>query len=72
MPLTVDEEPVAVADTDATPVVCAASDEAALDKIPENSEANELERAASVTVATMLDSSVLSEDAIPERAEVGT
>lgn len=70
VPLMVDEDPVTVAETEATPVVCAARDEAALDRIPENSDANELETAASVTVATMLESSALSEDAIPERADV--
>lgn len=45
-----------------------ASEEAALDKIPENSEAKEPETFESVAVATMLESSELREDAISESA----
>lgn len=49
-------------------VIFEASEEAALDKMPENSEAKELDTFESVAVATMLESSELSEDAISESA----
>lgn len=45
-----------------------ASDEAALDRIPENSEANELEILESVAVATMLESSELNDEAMSDSA----
>lgn len=48
--------------------ICEASDEAALDRIPENSEAKELETLESVAVATMLESSELRDDAMFDSA----
>lgn len=45
-----------------------AREEAALDKMPENSDAKELDTLESVAVATILESSELREDAISESA----
>lgn len=56
---------------DGVVVIFEASEEAALDKMPENSEAKEPETLESVAVATMLESSELKEDAISESAAEG-
>lgn len=69
VPMIVSAVPVVVAlALEGVVEICEASDEAALDRIPENSDANELETLESVAVATILESSELKDDAMSDNA----